>query len=99
VTIIISGGDLGDSILVPAYIVADGAILPREFGDRRAGASINPGNGAVSGFFVHPQTRLPVPFGGVVNSKLHEVQGGFLGSGIGGEVRIVPGLVSHGAVH
>jgi hypothetical protein len=99
VTIIISGGDLDETIFVPAYIVSDGVILPREFGDRRAAASINPSNSAVSGIFIHPRSRLRIPFGGVVNSKRHEVEGGFLGTGIGGEVRIVPGFISHGSSH
>jgi hypothetical protein len=99
VTIIASGGDLQDPLLVHASIVSDGLVLPRAFGDRRAAASIDPRNSAVNGYFVHPRTGVPIPFGGVVNSKLHEVHGGFLGTGLGGKIRIAPGLLSPGAGH
>jgi hypothetical protein len=90
VTIILDSGDLAEPLFTVGTLYSNGLVVT-PLNASSTSALIDPKTGFLRGYFPHPVTRQPVLFVGIVNRKLNQVQGGFLGPHHGGQVRIVPG--------
>jgi hypothetical protein len=93
VSIILEGGDLSAPVLVPAISYLDGFILPNSYAHFTV-AYINARTGMVRGEFPHPSGSESTPMFGIVNQKLNEVHGGFMGPDHGGRIRVIPRAIS-----
>jgi hypothetical protein len=82
--------DFADLLIVHGTLDESGLILS-ESDYRFDMATINLETGMVRGYFYHPATDDVVTFVGIVNRKLNEIQGGFMGPTHGGDVVILPG--------